>query len=65
MGGQLVEGVYAYAERIKGKPLSFVDATGFSWESVSATLARLGEEKLPEDVWSPQLLPVVETTFAG
>lgn len=52
---RLVEGVYAYAERIKGKPLSFVDATGFSWESVSATLARLGEEKLPEDVWSPEL----------
>ena len=52
---RLVEGVYAYAERIKGKPLSFVDATGFSWESVSATLARLGQENLPKDVWSPEL----------
>ena len=51
----LVEGVYAYAERIKGKPLSFVDATGFSWESVNATLARLGDENLPNDVWSPDL----------
>jgi hypothetical protein len=51
----LVQGVYAYAERIKGKPLSLVDATGFSWESVSNTLARLGEEKLPDDVWSPEL----------
>jgi len=51
----LVQGVYAYAEKIKGKPLSLVDATGFSWESVSATLARLGEENLPEDVWSPDL----------
>ena len=51
----LVQGVYAYAERIKGKPLSLVDATGFSWESVNATLARLGQENLPHDVWSPEL----------
>ncbi len=51
----LVQGVYAYAERIKGKPLSLVDATGFSWESVDATLARLGQENLPNDVWSPEL----------
>ena len=51
----LVRGVYAYAERIKGKPLNLVDATGFSWESVNATLARLGQEKLPDDIWSPEL----------
>ena len=51
----LVQGVYAYAERIKGKPLSLVDATGFSWESVNATLARLGQENLPDDAWSPEL----------
>ncbi|MBL7648023.1 MAG: DEAD/DEAH box helicase [Candidatus Hydrogenedentes bacterium] len=51
----LVQGVHAYAERIKGKPLSLVDATGFSWESVSNTLARLGQENLPDDVWSPKL----------
>ncbi len=51
----LVQGVYAYAERIKGKPLRLVDATGFSWESVNATLARIGQENLPDDVWSPEL----------
>lgn len=51
----LVQGVYNYAERIKGKPLSLVDATGFSWESVNNTLVRLSEERLPEDVWSPDL----------
>lgn len=51
----LVRGVYNYAERIKGKPLSLVDATGFSWESVSNTLARISQEDLPEDVWSPEL----------
>ena len=52
---RLVEGVYAYAERIRGKPLGLVDATGFSWESVNNTLARLGREKLSDDVWSPEL----------
>lgn len=51
----LVQSVYAYAERIKGKPLALVDATGFSWESVSNTLARIGQEQLPDDVWSPEL----------
>lgn len=51
----LVQGVYAYAERLKGKPLSLVDATGFSWESVSNTLTRLGKENLPDDVWTPEL----------
>lgn len=52
---RLVDGVYAYAERIKGKPLGLVDATGFSWESVNSTLVRLGQEKLPGDVWSAEL----------
>src|SRR5690606_3617174 len=51
----LVKGVYAYAERLKGKPLSLVDATGFSWESVSNTLVRLSAAQLPRDVWSPDL----------
>lgn len=51
----LVQGVYAYADRIKGKPLGLVDATGFSWESVSNTLARLGQENLPDDVWTAEL----------
>lgn len=51
----LVQGVYAYAERLKGKPLALVDATGFSWESVSNTLVRLSAAQLPDDVWSPDL----------
>lgn len=51
----LVQGVYAYGERIKGKPLGLVDATGFSWESVSNTLVRIGQEQLPDDVWSSDL----------
>ena len=51
----LVVGVSRYAERIKGKPLKLVDATGFSWESVSNTLGRLSDEKLTRDVWSPEI----------
>lgn len=51
----LVQGVYNYSERIKGKPLKLVDATGFSWESVSHTLVRLGEAKVTGDMWSPDL----------
>ncbi|MCY4353925.1 MAG: DEAD/DEAH box helicase [Truepera sp.] len=51
----LISGVHQYAERIKGKPLKLVDATGFSWESVSNTLDRLYREKLTDEVWSPDL----------
>jgi hypothetical protein len=51
----LVHGVYSYAERIKGQPLKLVDATGFSWESVSHTLVRLGEARVTNEVWSPEL----------
>jgi hypothetical protein len=52
---RLVQGVYNYAQRIKGKPLKLVDATGFSWESVSNTLVRLSDARLTSDVWSPDL----------
>jgi hypothetical protein len=51
----LVQGVYNYAERIKGKPLKLVDATGFSWESVVGTLARLKDYKVVPGSWSPEL----------
>ena len=55
LADSLVEGVCRYAERIKGKSLKLVDATGFSWESVSKTLYRLGEEDIKGAVWSPEL----------
>jgi superfamily II DNA/RNA helicase len=51
----LVRGVYNYAERIKGKPLKLVDATGFSWESVSHALARVNAADLTSESWSPDL----------
>lgn len=52
---QLVQGVYNYAERMKGKPLGLVDATGFSWESVSNTLVRINDAELKSDVWTERL----------
>ncbi len=52
---QLVQGVFNYAERLQGQPLKLVDATGFSWETVAGTLARLSEERVSSDVWSPDL----------
>ena len=51
----LVRGVYNYAERIEGKPLKLVDATGFSWETVSRTLGRLKDANVTSDIWSPDL----------
>lgn len=47
----LLGAVGVYAEGLSGKPLSLVDATGFSWESVSATLARLGEAGVGAEAW--------------
>lgn len=52
---KLVAGVHKYAERIKGKPLKLVDSTGFSWESVSNTLYRIGEAKLTNYHWSDEI----------
>jgi len=52
---KLVQGVYKYAERIKGQPLHLVDATGFSWESVANTLVRLKEARVTSEVWTPDL----------
>ncbi|MBM7784971.1 DEAD/DEAH box helicase [Tenggerimyces flavus] len=54
----LIEAVRSYTERLTGRPLSLVDSTGFSWESVSATLGRLSERRLDRDIWS-------EDIFAG
>ena len=52
---RLVRGVYSYAERIKGRPLALVDATGFSWETVNNTLSRLNDAHLTSEVWSPDI----------
>jgi replicative superfamily II helicase len=51
----LITSVREYAERLSGQPLSLVDSTGFSWESVSATLFRLAEARIRSEVWSEDL----------
>ena len=52
----LIASVLNYAERISGKPLTLVDVTGFSWESVSNALRRLSEERITRDIWDPEKL---------
>lgn len=47
----LISSVRNYAEGLSGKPLSLVDSTGFSWESVAATLGRLAEARITQQVW--------------
>ena len=51
----LVQSVHNYAEHLQGKPLQLVDATGFSWESVANTLARLKDAQVTESVWSTDI----------
>lgn len=51
----LVQGVHAYAARLSGKPVSLVDSTGFSWESVSATLARMSDRGVGEQLLGKEL----------
>ena len=51
----LVEGVQAYVSRLSGKPISLVDSTGFSWESVSATMARMTDRGIGEQLFGSEL----------
>ncbi|MGW2961229.1 DEAD/DEAH box helicase [Streptomyces sp. NPDC001220] len=52
---ELTRSVRNYAERITGKPLSLVDSTGFSWESVSSALSRLSNSQIDAAVWEESL----------
>jgi hypothetical protein len=53
---QFVESVQQYGARLAGHPLKLVDSTGFSWESVGATLGRLSAENVTSDVWDANKL---------
>lgn len=53
---RLISAVIDYAEHLSGKPLTLVDNTGFSWESVNATLIKLSEERITRGVWDPKHL---------
>jgi len=52
----LVTSARSYGARLAGKPLKLVDLTGFSWESVGATLTRLSRDRITEDIWSADRL---------
>lgn len=51
LANALVAAVGRYADKIQGKPLALVDATGFSWESVSIALNSLNIAELNADIW--------------
>jgi hypothetical protein len=48
---ELIRSVRAYTEQLAGKPLALVDSTGFSLESVTATLGRLTAANIDQSVW--------------
>lgn len=52
----LVRSVQAYTSHLSGKPISLVDSTGFSWESVSATLARMADRGLGDRLLGDEIL---------
>lgn len=51
----LVQSVQAYTSHLLGKPISLVDSTGFSWESVNATLARMTDRGLGDQLLGDEL----------
>jgi replicative superfamily II helicase len=51
----LIRAVRNYAEGLSGKPLSLVDSTGFSWESVNGTLGRLAASNINNETWRQPL----------
>ena len=55
MADALVRSVQVYASKLVGKPISLVDSTGFSWESVSATMARMSDLD-PNELLVPEVL---------
>lgn len=52
----LVTAVNDYAAIIRNKPLSLVDTTGFSWESVSQALSGVREAGIRADSWNAATL---------
>ena len=55
MAIQFVAGVRQYGRRLAGQPLSLVDRTSFSLETVLGTLGRLSESRVGEDAWTSAL----------
>ncbi len=61
---ELVRSVRAYAAGLAGKPLALVDSTGFSWESVNATLGRLAADQIDHSVWDAPLFSGESTALS-
>ena len=51
----LVQSVQTYTSQLSGKPISLVDSTGFSWESVNATLARMSDCGIGDQLFDEEL----------
>jgi replicative superfamily II helicase len=51
----LIDSVREYVGRISGEPLSLVDNTGFSWESVKQTFYHLRKERITKEAWDNDL----------
>lgn len=51
----LVKSVQTYASQLSGQPIKLVDSTGFSCESVSATLARMSRSGLGDKLFDSEL----------
>ena len=65
---KLVAAVNDYAAVIRNQPLSLVDTTGFSWESVSRALAGAREAGLDSNSWDASTLftandPTLQSAF--
>lgn len=53
---KLVNSVRQYIEKNHKRPLSLVDDTGFAWESIGRTLAKLRDENITQEVWNQETL---------
>ena len=51
----LVQSVRTYTSQLSGKPISLVDSTGFSWESVNATLGRMAKYGIGDQILGDEL----------
>ena len=60
----LVRSVRAYTSQLSGKPISLVDSTGFSWESVSATLYRMSKGGVGDKILGDELFAERSTVLS-
>ena len=59
----LVQSVQDYAGSLAGRPISLVDSTGFSWESVNAAIARMDDAGLGGAPWGREIFEPGSSTL--